>query len=592
MCGVAASLSISGKAQGLNLDLLKHRGPDSSGEWTSANKKVWFGHTRLSILDLSPAGQQPMVDPSTGNCIVFNGEIYNHLELRNELKLNDWRGGSDTETLLIAYKFWGVSMLEKLRGMFALLIYDVEKNQVIVARDRLGIKPLYYSKTEKNIKFSSEVRVLLNTENRHVSKKSLSFFLQYGSSPESNLLLKDVNSFPASHYAVFSDSGDLTLNNYWKKKISHFKKDSPSINVRRLLEDSVKEHLLSDVPIASFLSGGIDSSIVTALAARISSNRIKTFSVGFKEKEFDETQVARIVADRYQTDHVEIILDEKRIIELVQEAVEQMDLPSVDAINTYIVSQFVSKAGIKVALSGLGSDELFGGYKNFKEVAFLKRLSAFPSIVKRGFCLFGQLGKVLSEIPNESVGELALWRRRFWTNKMLSNAGLPIERVGFEPLPELTDDFSKISWSELSGYMRHTLLRDSDQMSMANSLEVRVPFLDHRLVSYVLGLPEKEKTKFKIPKGLLVDACRDLIPEEVYNRPKMGFVLPMKEWMKGPLSEFMDKGIDGVVEAGCLRREAISRILNDFNQERLHWNRVWSLVVLGHYLKKNGLRIV
>ena len=140
--------------------------------------------------------------------------------------------------------------------------------------------------------------------------------------------------------------------------------------------------------------------------------------------------------------------------------------------------------------------------------------------------------------------------------------------------------------------MRHTLLRDSDQMSMANSLEVRVPFLDHRLVSYVLGLPEKEKTKFKIPKGLLVDACRDLIPEEVYNRPKMGFVLPMKEWMKGPLSEFMDKGIDGVVEAGCLRREAISRILNDFNQERLHWNRVWSLVVLGHYLKKNGLRIV
>ena len=589
MCGIAASLGFLNDAKRLNLELLNHRGPDSSGEWQSHGKKIWFGHTRLSILDLSPAGHQPMVDPSTGNCIVFNGEIYNHLELRAELNVKEWRGGSDTETLLVAYRFWGLSMIEKLRGMFAFLIYDSQKKQLVVARDRLGIKPLYYSKAGDEINFSSEIRLLLNEKNRSITKESFSAYLQYGACPESSLLIDGIYSFPASHYAIVSDSGEFSLIEYWKKKVVTLKQDTPSQNVRRLLEDSVKEHLLSDVPVASFLSGGVDSSVITALAARASAKKIQTFSVGFKQKKYDETKIAQMVADRYGTNHIEIVLEDNEIIGCVQQSVEKMDLPSSDAINTFIVSHYVSKAGIKVALSGLGSDELFGGYKIFKEIPRLKYLNVFPDVFKRLFLFFGKTGQRLSEIPNGSVEEIAFWRRRLWTNRMLLSLGLPLKNVNFDIHPEFEDNFSKVSWSELSGYMRHMLLRDSDQMSMANSLELRVPFLDHRLVSYVLGLPECEKNKFKFSKGLLIDAFKDLLPKEVYDRPKMGFELPMKEWMNGPLRDFTREGLDSVVEHSLLDQSGISSLMQDFERNKLHWNRIWSLVVAGHYIKKNKL---
>ena len=283
--------------------------------------------------------------------------------------------------------------------------------------------------------------------------------------------------------------------------------------IRSLLETAVEEHLLSDVPVASFLSGGIDSSIISALAAQKMERKLETFSVGFDLAEFDESAIALEVARRYGTKHEQIRLSEEEVIESVTEAVAHLDLPSVDAINTYIVSRAVARRGVKVALSGLGGDELFGGYPSFRDVPRLQLLARLPAWLRR---IIG--GERLADLPNDTDAvELAQWRRRFFTDRMLSAAGLPDERTPLAQPVELPDDFARISWAELTGYMRRMLLRDSDQMSMAVSLELRVPFLDHELVEYSLGLPAAEKRRYRGTKGLLVEACRDLLPPSVYR---------------------------------------------------------------------------
>ena len=266
--------------------------------------------------------------------------------------------------------------------------------------------------------------------------------------------------------------------------------------------------------------------------------KLQTFSVGFEMAEFDESAIALEVAQRYRTDHHRIELSAEEVIQSVKEAVEKMDLPSADGINTYIVSRAVAARGIKVALSGLGGDEIFGGYPSFRDVPRLQLLARLPRAMRRGLGAVKKIGDRLAELPaTTNAGELARWRRRFLTDAMLARAGLPALPLPFECPAELRDDFARVSWAELSGYMRRMLLRDADQMSMAVSLELRVPFLDHELVEYVLGLPAAEKKRPGGAKMLLVEACRDLLPVSVYDRPKRGFTLPMKEWMSGPLED-------------------------------------------------------
>jgi asparagine synthase (glutamine-hydrolysing) len=342
--------------------------------------------------------------------------------------------------------------------------------------------------------------------------------------------------------------------------------------------------------VASFLSGGIDSSIITALAVRHTAGPVATFSVGFAQARYDETSTALEVAQRYGTRHTRVELSEPEVIELVRKAVTLMDLPSVDAINTFVVSRAVADAGIKVALSGLGGDELFGGYPSFKDAPRLRRLARLPAWLRRGVATFGGgTGRRLADLPDTlDIAELAAWRRVFWTSEMIRGAGLPLREFAVNQLLPEFDDFARISWAELSRYMRHLLLRDSDQMSMAASLELRVPFLDHELVEYVLALPQADKTRYGGVKGLLVESCRDLLPEAVYQRPKMGFTLPMGEWMRGPLADFSAEGLTLVETAGLLPRSVVEKMRQDFNRGGLHWTRLWSMVVLGHYLQRNG----
>jgi len=585
MCGIAAHFSSLGQAAGLDLALITHRGPDGRGEWSSSDGRFWLGSTRLAILDLSPTGAQPMIDPETGNVIVSNGEIYNHRELRAELGDLGWRGTSDTETLLLGYRVWGRDLLERLKGMFAFAIYDRALSQLLVARDRFGIKPLYFVADKNGFRLGSEVKLLRGPHSKS-TPGTIAAYLQRGACPEDKILYPEIEMVPAGYALTIKDTSERESWRYWpRSKEFVSSRESAPQEIRALLETAVEEHLLSDVPVASFLSGGVDSSIVTALAAQRLGRRLQTFTIGFDITGFDESPIAVQVAERYGTTHRCLQLSEAEVIESVREAVDHFDLPSVDAINTYIVSRAVARHGIKVALSGLGGDELFGGYPSFHDVPRLKWLAKLPRALRRMLS-----GARLADLPNDAdTLELARWRRRFFTAEMLAEAGLPNDVERCELPVELPDDFARISWAELTGYMREMLLRDSDQMSMALSLELRVPFLDHRLVEYTLGLPAAEKKRGGRPKGLLIEAARDLLPRAVYERPKAGFALPMAEWMRGPLASFVAEGLDEVLRQKLLRNDFVDRLRLQFQHRQIHWTRLWSLVVLGHFLRRTRL---
>lgn len=590
MCGIAAVMTSDRRAEPLDLGRLHHRGPDASGEWTSPDGRVWFGHTRLAIVDLSPTGAQPMHDPVTGNVIIFNGEIYNHAALREEMAGHGikWAGTSDTETLLVAWRLWGRDALRRLNGMFAFAVFDAATGGLFLARDRTGIKPLYYMRSRGCIRFASETRVLRDVTGAAPDSASLSAYLQWGACPEENFIFPSVRMMPAGSWMTVDSAGTVTSGHYWPPHSFPAKcvKDAPRC-VRRLLEAAVERHLMADVPVAAFLSGGIDSSAITALASRaMGGRRLRTFSVGFQQAEFDESLIAAEVARHCGTEHQRIELREEEVIRLVQEAVDCMDAPSVDAINTYIVSKKVSEAGIKVALSGLGGDELFGGYPSFRDAPILSRLKGLPRWSRLFFAAAGPMGRRIADLPSGDLMAIAIWRRRMWTDAMLRRAGLPLAPLHTLPPPELHDGFAKISWAELSVYMRQMLLRDSDQMSMAVSLELRVPFLDAELVECVLGLSAAEKKRYGGTKGLLVEACRDILPEQVYKRRKMGFALPMDDWMRGPLKDFKLAGLAEVERRKLLAPGAVDWIRAEFEAGRVHWTRLWSLVVLGHFLKK------
>ena len=532
-----------------------------------------------------------MTDPATGNVVATNGEIYNHRLVREQLGPNvAWRGTSDTETLLLGYARWGHGVLDRLKGMFAFAIYDATRHELFLARDRLGIKPLYFTTDADGLRAASEVKVLVG-QTGTITAKAISGYLQWGASPEGELIYGNVRALPAGHALTIGAQGEVKTWRYWpsqKAFISSTENVLPRL--RELIDEAVEEHLLSDVPVASFLSGGIDSSVVTALAAQKLTNKLQTYSVGFDLAEFDETAIAREIAQRYGTEHHRVQLSEEEVIHSVTEAVEKLDLPSVDAINTYIVSRAVAGRGVKVALSGLGGDELFGGYPSFRDVPRLQLIAALPRFLRRIVGVAGGLGDRLADLPaTGDAGALARWRRRFLTDDMIRRAGLPVAPEPFESPLALPDDFAQTSWAELTGYMRRMLLRDADQMSMAVSLEMRVPFLDHELVEYVLGLPAAVKKRYPGVKGLLVEACRDLLPPSVYERPKAGFVLPMKLWMKRPLASFVDEGLRETVARNLLPQTFADEMSEAFRRDTLHWTRLWSIVVLGHYAKRQQL---
>jgi len=603
MCGFFGALGRMASEKGLNrsLTLLQHRGPDASASWASHSRSVWLGHTRLAILDLSDAGRQPMEDPHNGNVIVFNGEIYNHPEIRRELELLGlvFRGNSDTETLLKGFGVWGTELFVRLRGMFALAIFDRNSESVVLARDRLGIKPLYLGRTPTGeLLFSSEVRALLPWVGRDLSPEGLASYLQSGCCSHRQILFKNISEFSAGCWArlrpqdrnfrpmvfwptTFSSDGLAGETSSAKPNLGASEK------VRTLLEGAVQSHLLSDVPVACFLSGGMDSSILAALASRANpTRRLTTFSVGFAEASHDESEYAEQVASALGTDHHHIELFEGEKLEMVSAALAHMDLPTIDGINTYLVSREAARAGFRVVLSGLGADEVFGGYPIFRDYAWVRLLAGTPRMIQAAGKMLRPGFHLFTDIPADKNGQaLSWWWRRIWSGDELAQIGLKAPPFQRAPGPPLRDAMAEISWGEISGYLRDMLLRDSDAMSMAHSLELRVPFLDNALFDYVLSLPAGLKFSPSFPKSLLLEATRDLLPQQSWNRPKMGFSLPMDSWMRRPLRDFCKAGADLAENHLGLDRSQNLKLWSAWEKGRLGWPKMWAWVVLGHYLE-------
>jgi asparagine synthase (glutamine-hydrolysing) len=606
---------------------LAHRGPDDSGtvllkDTGPERLEIGLGHRRLAILDLSPLGHQPMHDPVTGNWIVFNGEIYNFRELRKELEAAgvEFKSHSDTEVILAGYRVWGESCLTRLGGMFAFALWDLPRKRLLLARDRVGIKPLYYHQADQTFVFASEVRTLLRTGlvPRKVDSTGVLSYLAFGSVYEPWTIVEGVRAVPAGHVLTVQN-GSVSIREYWNPLPSSSAGSEPASGngaatanrLPALLRDAVLSHLVSDVPVGVFLSGGIDSS---ALVAVLSHNgvRANTFSLVFQEEEFNEGQYSREIAHRFGSEHHEIRVSQQDTLAAMPEALCAMDQPTIDGINTYLVSAKTRAAGVKVALTGLGADELFAGYSNFRRVprmeAFSERFGRLPKLVRRPFsasvALFvgkGDRSRKLAELAADRDSIV----HPYFLARMLFGAA---EREGLFAAPDYQalqqsinrglqesitesqslDPVNRVSYLESRWYMRNTLLRDSDFMSMAHGLELRVPFLDRALVEACFRIPGDRKLQGDSRKSLLLASLGVELPREIVNRPKRGFTLPFERWLRGEMRPFVeDTLLKSDWDQTSISASSVREVWDRFLAGETSWSRPWSLFVLKHWCEQN-----
>ncbi|MGH9716611.1 MAG: asparagine synthase (glutamine-hydrolyzing) [Candidatus Acidiferrales bacterium] len=640
MCGICGVIGIESKEASepvvrRMMAAMVHRGPDDEG--ILAAPSVAVGMRRLSILDL-PGGGQPVRNESGTLAVVFNGEIYNFRELRSELQSagHCFSTRSDTEVIVHAYEAWGARCAERLRGMFAFAIVEMPKGRncaperVFLARDPLGIKPLYYAFSDGALLFASELRALLASERipARISAAEIPGYLLFGSVCEPGTLIEGVASLPPGHSIMINATGPVAAPQpapYWilareaAAQIAHRDPGEQfahaSERVRALLEEAVASHLVADVPVGVFLSSGIDSTVLAALASR-ARRGVHTFTVSFPDREFSEADIARRTAQRLHSDHSELKLSDSEMIDRLDEAIAAFDQPSMDGINTYFVSWAARQAGLKVALSGLGGDELFGGYASFRNAAKVERVAQFARLVPAPLrkLMAGQLGTSnhargpygkFAKASAAWIDPAAFPHPYFFTRLLFPpHAAFTGERGRRDDTRSLPswrwladsarqaasyDRFTAVSWLELRSYLLNTLLRDTDAMSMRHSLEVRVPFLDTPLLEYVLALPESAKLDRSRPKSLLVRAMADLLPREIVEQPKRTFTFPWERWLRGKLGERVASGLSDWSPAlqPHLSGDFAAAVWNGFLRGRSTWSRPWSLYVLNEWAKRN-----
>jgi asparagine synthase (glutamine-hydrolysing) len=647
MCGIAGAVFWDGSEEGRDLSALVgsmvgtlgHRGPDGRGltlcgspEHRDTSPSVALGHTRLAILDLSDRAAQPMQSDRARTWITYNGEIYNFATLRRELEARGrrFRSDSDTEVILAGYEEWGEDVVTRLQGMFALAIWNGERNELLLARDRLGIKPLYVYQPAGGLLFASEIRALLATGlvPRRLDVISAEQFLAYQTVPSPRTLVHGVRLLAPGHLVVAGAAGDrLVERRYWdllgsaSSEAREAGADEARTRVGELLAQSVAAHLVSDVPVGIFLSGGIDSSALVALTERAGAIP-HTFSVVLPGTTHDEAPFARAIANRFGSVHTEIALSERDLTDQVPSALASVDHPSGDGLNTFVISRAVRSAGFKVALSGLGGDELFGGYPSFDR---LGRLATYAGIWRRSPAAVravaaaavralggSSIASVKAAAVLESDGTLPqaypTMRQLFAPADraaLLGDAVVRESQGAGDPYVELLGQvaadhpeaglMSMVSYAEARTYMHDVLLRDTDQMSMASGLEVRVPLLDHRLVEYLMGLPDAVKLPRTVPKRLLVESLGSALPDDCVRRRKQGFVLPFDLWMKGDLRSFCEHhlGPHGLAGRGFVREPAVQALWAAYlaGDRRTSWSRPWALVALNAWLEQNQVDV-
>lgn len=621
MCGIAGILFFKqNKADNIIIrrmtDAIAHRGPDAEGIFTE--DEIALGHRRLSIIDLSSSANQPFTDHTGRYIVVYNGEIYNFNEIKNKIPDYPFKTTSDTEVLVAAYARWGKDCFKYIKGMFAFAVWDRQLKELCIVRDRIGVKPLYYFIDDQKILFASEVRSLLCSGiiPKHISKSGLLEFFSYQSLSYPLTIIEGIQQLGAGSY-IEVKNGKTEKKQYWslvseEYDVNRYENiDIVKSNVRDLLIQSVKRRLVSDVPVGAFLSGGIDSSIVVGLMAEECQVKPNTFNISFSEKEYDESSYADIVARKFNTQHTRIRLSSSVMLDELDNALSSMDTPSGDGINTYVVSKAIKNAGIKVALSGVGGDELFAGYPVFKQFSALHKRSLLWNnslLIRRMMAAFIQPGEFSSKkfrlkqilrLPTASIENVYPILRQLIAPRVLrSLLDVPNKTTALQNelrryskalhrLPEL----SQVTAAELMGYTQHTLLKDTDQMSMAVALEVREPFFDTDLVKYVLGIPDEFKRP-RYPKSLLVEAVKPLLPDEIVFRKKQGFVFPWDLWMRKELRSFCENHISRLGKREFINSNALNQYWKSFlNNDRYspRWMDMWLFIALEYWLEKNSI---
>jgi len=620
MCGIAGILSIKSTIVEdapirRMTDAMAHRGPDAVGFFSEG--PITLGHLRLSIIDLSSAANQPFTSNSGRYVMVFNGEMYNYNEVRAKLTDYDFHTTGDTETLIAAYEKWGPECLQHFRGMFAFAIWDKKDRELFIVRDRMGVKPVYYFMDGQHFIFASEIRSILSSGlvRRKINAAALRDYFSYQSFSYPHSAIEGIDQLEAGSWIKIKD-GKISKKVYWdvtKSAGSFDFSDRKSVQekIRGLMLQSVQRRMVSDVPVGAFLSGGIDSSAIVGLMAEAGTARPNTFTIAFSEKEFDESPYADIIARKFNTIHNSILLRPTVFLDELKNALDAMDIPSGDGINTYVVSKAIAGQGMRVALSGVGGDELFAGYPLFGQYLKLQKLKYWWKLPLPGRKLLadaffaGKTGKKdrmaqLLKAPSCGIDQTYPIFRQVLTPHLIDSltslgsssfgtdlqGELALKKSDLSHLPLL----SQVSAAEYLGYTQHTLLKDTDQMSMAVSLEVREPFFDQDLVEFVAGVPDSLK-KPLYPKSLLVESLKPLLPDEIVLRKKQGFVFPWATWLRTDLQAFCDTHIRNMADRSFIQGDPLIKYWQDFlkGDKNIRWVEIWLFVVLEYWLEKNGV---
>ena len=616
MCGIAGSIRLNQERSLPEdcvlvtrlLDQQRHRGPDADGLYQDG--PVTLGHLRLAILDLSPAGRQPMSNETGDVWVVYNGEIYNYQELRSELAAagHHFRSQSDTEVILHGYEEWGMErMLQRLRGMFAIALYDARKERrkdgsafVFLARDRVGIKPLYYTRNADRLVFASEVQALKRSGacSPQLDETALTAFLCFGSVPAPQTWLRDARCLPAGSFLALGRSEDR-VTRYWD--LSYQSAASAEPNLGPLVQDTVERHLLSDVPLGIFLSGGLDSAGLVSMASRRRQTGLITLTVTFEEEEFSEAPYARAFGACFHTEHHEVKVRDQDFLDEMPKILRCMDQPTADGVNTYFVARAARQLGLTVVLSGLGGDEAFLGYPHYRNLLLkggpMGRYTRFPDLLRKtvGFAA-GLYGRAYGQerwqrfdyLRGRPIDEgLYLLARGFFAPAQVAELmdvdSAVVERAvdaSFAPVentpPNGHFNLNRFHSFEMKRYLHDQLLRDSDVFSMAHSLELRVPYLDHELLESCCRIPARDKVSADINKPKLVEALDHPMLEEAGRRKKQGFTFPFARWMKTHHAALEERALSG----GVLSPKAVRQCWRQFREGRLHWSRAWATAVI------------